>query len=103
MANGDISVTSKAFNEFVKDTDANFKALRASIETINISTAKREHYYSVVETNEKSLDDHEKRIGKLEDRVGLIFWVLAIILVPLLSAIGFGILRLLQEVGELGW
>jgi hypothetical protein len=98
--NGDISVTSKAFSEFVKQTDENFKAVRSSIDAINLSTAERRYKDKVVENNERAVDDHEKRISKLEDRVKLILWGTALIITPLLLAIGAGILRLLQEVGH---
>jgi len=99
MANGDISVSSKDFKDFEKKTDDHFKALQTSIDSINLLIAKREHYDTMVDKNEKTIDDHEIRIGKLEDRVKLILWVLCAILLPLLSAIGLGIVRLLQETG----
>jgi len=100
MANGDISVSSKDFKDFVKVTDNNFKSLQAAIDAINLSNVERRYKDRVVENNEKAVDDHEKRIGRLEDRVKLILIILGGILMPLLSAIGYGIIRLLQTAGQ---
>jgi len=99
MANGDISVSSKDFKDFEKKTDDHFNALQQSIDTIKLSMAERRHKDKVVENNERAVDDHEKRISRLEDRVKLILVILGGILMPLLSAIGYGIIRLLQTAG----